>query len=91
MCFFLSCNGFIAAMLSLNRLSVFVFVETVQDNLSKMSVQSKAAPPSADRGEELQKILLRRRDALESQHSNSEFHALYFVLPVGYDAFTNSF
>ncbi|TKS85144.1 Shootin-1 [Collichthys lucidus] len=42
-----------------------------QENFSRTTPQPKAVSPSTNHDEELQRILLRRRDALEPQHNNS--------------------
>uniref|UniRef100_A0A3P8RZ83 Shootin-1 n=1 Tax=Amphiprion percula TaxID=161767 RepID=A0A3P8RZ83_AMPPE len=41
----------------------------IMENFNRTSPKPKAASPSANRDEELQRILLQRRDALESQHN----------------------
>ncbi|TKS85149.1 Shootin-1 [Collichthys lucidus] len=47
-----------------------------QENFSRTTLQPKAVSPSTNHDEELQRILLRRRDALEPQH-NSKFGLLH--------------
>ncbi|XP_037639313.1 shootin-1 isoform X1 [Sebastes umbrosus] len=50
----------------------------IMENFSRTPPQPKAVSPTTNRDEELQKILLRRRDAVESQHDASKFHLLHF-------------
>ncbi|XP_035461195.2 shootin-1 isoform X2 [Scophthalmus maximus] len=43
----------------------------IMENFNRSSPRPKAAPPPTSRDEELQRILLRRRDAVDSQHDAS--------------------
>ncbi|XP_044228486.1 shootin-1 [Thunnus albacares] len=48
----------------------------IMENFNRTSPQPKAVSPSTARDDELQRILLRRRDAVESQH-NASLHPIF--------------
>ncbi|KAF0027639.1 hypothetical protein F2P81_020380 [Scophthalmus maximus] len=64
------------------------------DKCSKTEVEVKdlrfTAPPSTSRDEELQRILLRRRDAVDSQHDASKPRLIHFKLCDGCHSSTGS-
>lgn len=66
-----------------------VFVSSLQESFSRTTPQPKAVSPSTNHDEELQRILLRRRDVLESQHNNGKFVLLHFTPSVSWSASTS--